>query len=778
MICRNCLFLKGGVNISKKIKFTLILALILFLSINVISANEINDNNLNSIDSSNSIELDSIDNTNDLSSDLNQNQNNDDYLKSDNEQSDLTDSSDNDDTSAVETIDNVENLENTADEAETDTDAMGSETTAGDLNVASENDSANLESTKEKTSITVSKTSILRGTSIYIYLKDSQGNPIAGKNLILTINKVNYTKTTNNKGAVSLKFNALLGNYTLKVKFNGDSNYSSKSHSFALHIYRLKTNVTVAKETVIRGKYLYAYLKDKNGNPLAEKKLIIKFRGKNYIKTTNSKGRVSLKITPVAGKYLTKITFSGTKSYYKSSISFTLKVTKQATKITIANTSVIRGKYLYAYLKTSDGKALKSKRVIIKFDNSYFYKTTNKNGRVALKIKTKLGTFPTRVIYEGSAYYKASSKSFKLKSYVAKTKIVSKKSVVRGKYFYVYLKDSSNNPVSKEKVVITFGSSKYTKTTNAQGRVALKINAAPKNYSVKIKYAGSNSYKASSKSFNLTVLNNVTAKIIAKSQTCLGEYSIRLVDLNGNPLANQTITVIASTFNHSAGSGKKITVKTIIIDSDHINGQAKDIKYMQSLATALRAKGYKVIVSGWGPNAHCDDIKGKYKNACVLCLFGGADSGMFVDMSSDWYQNLLKKYGNRVVLGFTVPPNYVDLATCSYLKRAHDDDYSVSSFKGLAYPGTYLNDHGMDYIYGRTVSEMANNFVNYAVKGLSIGLNNTVPQAKYTYSLKTNDNGYATLSSLPSGNYTVKISYSNTALGYVAETVKTKVQIL
>ena len=84
----------------------------------------------------------------------------------------------------------------------------------------------------------------------------------------------------------------------------------------------------------------------------------------------------------------------------------------------------------------------------------------------------------------------------------------------------------------------------------------------------------------------------------------------------------------------------------------------------------------------------------------------------------------------------------------------------------------------MDYIYGRTVSEMANNFVNYAVKGLSIGLNNTVPQAKYTYSLKTNDNGYATLSSLPSGNYTVKISYSNTALGYVAETVKTKVQIL
>ena len=42
----NSLFQKGGVNISKKIHFTLILALILFISIGAISANEINDNGL------------------------------------------------------------------------------------------------------------------------------------------------------------------------------------------------------------------------------------------------------------------------------------------------------------------------------------------------------------------------------------------------------------------------------------------------------------------------------------------------------------------------------------------------------------------------------------------------------------------------------------------------------------------------------------------------------------------------------------------------------------
>ena len=56
----------------------------------------------------------------------------------------------------------------------------------------------------------------------------------------------------------------------------------------------------------------------------------------------------------------------------------------------------------------------------------------------------------------------------------------------------------------------------------------------------------------------------------------------------------------------------------------------------------------------------------------------------------------------------------MDLATCSWLKRVHDDDYSPLSFTGLANPGSYLNKHNMDYVYGRTATEMANNFLNYA----------------------------------------------------------------
>ena len=128
------------------------------------------------------------------------------------------------------------------------------------------------------------------------------------------------------------------------------------------------------------------------------------------------------------------------------------------------------------------------------------------------------------------------------------------------------------------------------------------------------------------------------------------------------------------------------------------------------------------------------------------------------------------------MLGFT--RTQVDLATCSWLPRAHDDDYSPSSFTGLSNPGSYLNEHGMDYVYGRTATEMANNFLNYALKGLSIGLNNTVPCTINTYKVTTNENGYAPVSGLSPGTYTMQCSYSNSALGYVADTVRANVNIL
>ena len=726
------------------------------MTIGVISANEINDNDLNSIDSTDAIKIDSVDNINDISSDWIENQN------EPNTQSDILSepqSNNNGDILSVE-----QNLD-------------------GDNSGSADSNSDDITETltevsKEKTAISVSKTSVLRGTTLYIYLKDINGDPISGKNLTLDIGQFHYLKTTNSNGYVTLTFNNFLGKYLLSVKFNGDSDYLSSTGSFTINIYQIKTNITVQSTSVIRGNYLYAYLMDSSGKALSGHTIKIKFKGNTYTRVTNSDGKVGLKISALAGKYLTQITYAGNASYTSSSKSFYLTVNKIKTGITVQSTSVIRGKYLYAFLKDDKGNPLANKSIKIKFVNKYFYKTTDSNGRVYLKINSNPGYYATKVIYAGSSYYMSSTKSFDLKSYVDSTKfIVANTSVVRGKYLYAYLKDSSNKPISGQKVVITFNGNKYSRTTDSNGRVYLKMDVKVNSYNVKLDYAGSVSYKSSSKSLTLKVLTNATAKIIIKNSTS-GEFTIRLTDMNGNPIADQTVSITSIFGNQSAGTGVKMTKKTIIINSDNIYSKTKDLQFLNDIAKILRSKGYKVLVNdNIGPNEHCKDIyKYGYEDVCVFCIFGGCDSGMFYDMSSNWYQNYLKQYNNRVVLGLT--RTQVDLATCAWLKRAQDDNYSPNSFTGLSNPGTYLNDHNMDYVYGRNATEMADNFLKYAVNGLSIGLNNTVPCNITTQKVTTNENGYATISGLTSGTYTMKCSYSNTALGYVADTVQTNVKIL
>ena len=573
---------------------------------------------------------------------------------------------------------------------------------------------------KDKSSISISKKSVVRGSNLYIYLKNSDGKGISGKSITVQINGKTYTRTTDKNGAVCFNFSSLLGQYSLKVKFNGDADYLSSTGTFTVNIYRLTPKI-VPSSSVARSKNFVGYLKKSNGNAFAGKKIIITFKGKNYYKTTDSKGKFTLKINNPEGKYKMSIRFAGSTTYNPVTKTFTLSVYRQKTNISVASKNVVKGKYLYAYLKTNQGVALVNKPVIIKFNNKKtFYKTTNKNGRVSLKINSVPGSYSTKIIYKGNGYYKPTTYSFKTRSFIDKSKItVSSTSVNKGKYFYAYLKNSNNKGISGEKIVITINGAKYSRTTDKNGRVGLKINSKPKDYAVTLNHAASKNYMASSKKLTLKVKN-------------------------------------ASNVN-TAGTGKKITKKTIVIDSDYIYyTRDSDIKFMNDIATALKAKGYKVIVSELGPNAHCSDVKGKYSNACILCLFGGCDSGMFYDMSCKWYQNLLTKYNNRVVLGFT--HTQVDLATCAWLPRSHDDEYSPDSFTGLAYPGTYLNEHGMDYIYGRNAEEMANNFLTYAINGLSIGLNNTLPTGSLASSTST-------VSSSGSFSSSVVASSSKSVLG-------------
>ena len=545
-----------------------------------------------------------------------------------------------------------------------------------------------------------------------------------------------------------------------------------------------KTKITVMNTSVVKERKLVLQLLDSNNKALENKKISINFAKKTYTNTSDKNGKISLKISLDPGKYTVKVKFAGDANYTKTNKTFTMNVYKIKTNFIVPKTSIIRGQYFIAYLKDQNNNPLASKYVYIKFSKKTYSKITDKNGRVSLKINLNVGNYKTQLIYKGAQSYLKNTKKLTIKSYNATTKITfNSKEVVRAKWLNINLKYGTNKTLANKKLTITFNNKKYVRTTNENGRVNFKISKPVGSYKIKVEFNGDKGFKKSYRFTTIKILPNYTAIFSAKNKTShlngnkTVKYYVKLTDVNGNPIAGETVTLKVKCNNFTYGSGKKITKKTIVLSSDNIDTKSIDKQRLNDLAKLFREKGYKVIVSGIGPNYHVTDVR-DYKNVCVFSLVGGIDSGMFVDMASSYYQNYLKKNNNQFVLGCVKTPGNVNLANRTWLIRAHDDDYSPKSFKGLYFPGKYLNKKThVDYVYGPTPEDLVNNFLTYAKNGKSIGFNNTLPGRYVTYKLNTTKSGYVHLD-LPIGNHTVICSFTNKDKGYTTDTLTTWINVI
>jgi hypothetical protein len=148
----------------------------------------------------------------------------------------------------------------------------------------------------------------------------------------------------------------------------------------------------------------------------------------------------------------------------------------------------------------------------------------------------------------------------------------------------------------------------------------------------------------------------------------------------------------------SAASGAS---RPVYITSDNINNPTADNARINSIVKGLRALGIRAYAAGLGPNTHITALKANIpKNALVVDIYGGADAALIKEMTSSWYKSI--KGAKKV---FTVYwPTSVNITGLKYLVRAHDDNYSPASFKGLAHPDQYLLNNGYKYVYSGCIA--------------------------------------------------------------------------
>ena len=131
----------------------------------------------------------------------------------------------------------------------------------------------------------------------------------------------------------------------------------------------------------------------------------------------------------------------------------------------------------------------------------------------------------------------------------------------------VTLRDSEGNVIKNAKVSVLINGKTSVLTTNSQGQIKITNSLVPKQYSVKISFAGNNANNKATKTVKITV-KKATAKLTAnsvtfKAKTKTKKYTVTLKNNAGKVMKNTKVTlkVKGKTYTATTNSKGKATFK-------------------------------------------------------------------------------------------------------------------------------------------------------------------------------------------------------------------------
>lgn len=182
-----------------------------------------------------------------------------------------------------------------------------------------------------------------------------------------------------------------------------------------------------------------------------------------------------------------------------------------------------------------------------------------------------------------------------------------------------------------------------------------------------------------------------------------------------NPNKTTTSTSTKSTSNKKSTKTKTKEGSgiTVFMNIDNIHSKSADMKLMKDIGKYLKKRGYKIEIGGIGPGYHYSQINRVKKNGIYMCIYGGACAGTLKEhWSSNHYKSVLKKKNAKMVVAFLSPPSS-NIHNLKWLPRAHDDNFSPSSFKGVSNPEKQLLNAGIGVVIGKNAKEIASKFPNF-----------------------------------------------------------------
>ena len=448
-------------------------------------------------------------------------------------------------------------------------------------------------------------------------------------------------------------------------------------------------------------------------------------------KITNGKAHCTynpINLTPK--KYTITAIYSGTHVFKNSSATGTLTVTKKNSNMVLSDKVISYGNKVQLVATITD-----------KNTKSYV-----SNGKVAFKVNDKTVGYGS--VSSGKAYYtyntaELDTGKYKLTAtyggnniYSSSTATIKTLTVLKNTFTYTQIRNAAisvRNQFESNKIVstVTVGST----TMGLQDFLPLMIHMAKNVYQGKSStpveykhYAPISKQTDSMKSvvlsdsqvlnignqvLNYYQSNSKAPEYITTSWGKFGYYNIvytytKMIDVSTSKYLPSSCKI----YNWNRIHPTNVKSRLVVISTDNIFTTSKDKAFVNSIKKILESKGFTVKLLGVGPNTHNAAIweKSLPDNAIQLSVFGGADAGVIYDVCT---RSFMRAKANRLVFFAYHSATAKDITGLDWLERAHDDNYSPSSFKGIAHPDTYLKSHGYDYVYTSNANTIVDALLKY-----------------------------------------------------------------
>ncbi len=305
---------------------------------------------------------------------------------------------------------------------------------------------------------------------------DSKGNPLANATVIISINGMNYTRTTDENGTAGMAINLGVGNYTAFVSLKNDTSVNATS------AITVKTTIEGNDLTKIErsAEPYYADFRDSNGTLLSEGRVEFNINGVMYYRYITN-GRSQLNINLRAGTYIITATNPVTGQMASNTITVKERIINNSDVTKFFKNAT---QYYVTVLDDEGNPAENATNVTFNINGVMYTRQTNENGTARLNINLNAGEYIITAMYKGCM----------VSNNITVLPILSAEDINMtykdGTQFAATLVDGEGKAYANQNVTFNINGVFYDRETDENGTARLNINLMAGEYIITSMYNG------------------------------------------------------------------------------------------------------------------------------------------------------------------------------------------------------------------------------------------------------------------------------------------------